>query len=230
MNSTTPFGTIPHNSPKMTTNIYVLRLEGGRYYVGKTDNIKSRCEQHLKGNGSAWTKKYKPLAIDKLLKNVSPFQEDATTKEYMSKHGIDKVRGGSYVQIELDDVQKETLNREIWGAKDSCTQCGRKGHWVKDCYATRDVSGSKIEYEEEEEEEDEDYEEDDEESVWECDSCNRTFTTRFGCIVHERSCSSKKSSVKTSVKSNGSCYRCGRAGHYSTDCYASRHMKGHELY
>lgn len=31
------------------TNIYVLRLEGGRYYVGKSYNVMNRYEQHIKG-------------------------------------------------------------------------------------------------------------------------------------------------------------------------------------
>ena len=57
----------------MTTNIYVLRLEGGRYYVGKTDNVPQRFQQHLQGQGSTWTKKYKPVSLVKTIKNVSAF-------------------------------------------------------------------------------------------------------------------------------------------------------------
>lgn len=34
------------------TNIYVLRLEGGRYY-GKSDDVAKRFRQHLAGSGSA---------------------------------------------------------------------------------------------------------------------------------------------------------------------------------
>lgn len=30
-----------------TTNIYVLQLEGGRYYIGKSDNVMIRYQQHL---------------------------------------------------------------------------------------------------------------------------------------------------------------------------------------
>lgn len=210
----------------MTTNIYVLRLEGGRYYVGKSEDVMARYSQHLKGSGSAWTRKHKPVALEKTFENVSPFQEDSITKEYMSKYGIDKVRGGSYVEVELSDFHKNALNMEIWGAKDLCSQCGRKGHWVKDCHATKDVSGNTIEYEEEDE-----YE-------WGCEYCDRTFTTAFGCGVHEKSCKSKKGGtlqlkrqkpLKEEKVKQGSCYRCGRQGHYSPDCFARTHTKGYTL-
>ena len=206
-----------------TTNIYVLRLQGGKYYVGKSDNVAKRYQQHLAGSGSAWTKLHRPVSLVKTIENVSPFQEDAITKEYMAKYGTENVRGGSYVQLDLDDFQKETLNREKWGAKDLCTQCGRSGHFVKDCYATKDVSGNAIIYEEDDSEE--------EEELWGCESCDRTFTTEFGCAVHEKSCK-EKSTKKAYVKKGGgatSCFRCGNTGHYATDCYASRHVKGYYL-
>jgi predicted GIY-YIG superfamily endonuclease len=228
-----------------TTNIYVLRLQGGRYYVGKSDDVMNRYEQHLNGSGSAWTKKYKPISLEKTYKSVSPFEEDKVTKEYMSKYGIDKVRGGSYVETELSDFHIDALNMEIWAAKDLCTQCGRAGHFVKDCYAKTqergrgstnfrksaehptlrcqpaktDVSGNNI------------YESSDEDE-WGCEYCDRTFTTAFGCGVHEKSCKEKNKktrNVKQSSKKEGACYRCGRQGHYSPDCYARTHCKGYTL-
>lgn len=201
------------------TNIYVLRLEGHRYYIGKSDDVLNRYQQHLNGNGSAWTKKYKPISLEKTYENVSSFDEDKITKEYMSKYGIEKVRGGSYVEIELSDFHKEVLKMEIWAAKDCCTQCGRSGHFVKDCYAKTDVHGNTIEYEEDSDTDDE---------KWECSYCDRTFTTEFGAIVHERSCKSKNTKTRSS-KSEGVCYRCGRPGHYSPDCYASKHINGRYL-
>ena len=59
-----------------TTNIYILRLTDGKYYVGKTDNVEKRYQQHLSGNGSAWTSKYKPIAIEKTILGASTFDED----------------------------------------------------------------------------------------------------------------------------------------------------------
>ena len=201
------------------TNIYVLKLQGGKYYVGKSKDVIGRYQQHLNGNGSAWTKKHKPISLEQNYENVSPFEEDKITKEYMSKHGIHNVRGGSYCEIELSEFHTEALKMEIWGAKDLCTQCGRKGHWVKDCHARIDISGNTIECEDNEDE-------------WECEYCDRTFTTKFGCGVHEKSCrekNTKNTYVKQKTKKGGACYRCGRAGHYSPDCFARTHSKGYTL-
>jgi predicted GIY-YIG superfamily endonuclease len=196
------------------TNIYVLRLEGGRYYIGKSADVMNRYQEHLNGSGSAWTRKYRPVSLEKTIENVSAFEEDKVTKEYMSKYGIDKVRGGSYVEVKLSEFHTAAIKMELWAAKDLCTQCGRKGHFVKDCHAKTDASGLRIEYEEDAD-------------AWECEYCDRTFTTAFGCGVHEKSC--KVKNVKHTSKKQGVCYRCGRPGHYSPDCYAKTHYKGYTL-
>ena len=100
----------------MTTNIYVLKLEKGFYYVGKSDNVEKRYNQHLAGYGSTITKKYKPLQIEKIYENASPFDEDKFVKEYMDKYGIDKVRGGTYINEILTDNQIINLKKELWVA------------------------------------------------------------------------------------------------------------------
>jgi predicted GIY-YIG superfamily endonuclease len=115
------------------TNIYVLKLQGGKYYVGKSLDVIGRYQQHMNGQGSAWTKKYKPMSLLESKSDMSPFEEDKRVKELMNIYGIDNVRGGSYTQIILDAVQIEALNREIRGGTDACQQCGQKGHFVKYC-------------------------------------------------------------------------------------------------
>jgi len=146
-------------------HIYVLKLRNGKYYVGKTDDVQKRFVEHLHGNGSAWTKKYLPIKIEKIINNASPFDEDKITKEYMSIHGIDNVRGGIYVNIKLDEFQSETLKQEIWGASDACTRCGRKGHFIKNCYANTDVYGESL-------------------NVWVCDNCDEEFDNEDDCDNH----------------------------------------------
>ena len=44
---------------------------------------------------------HKPVRIIDTFDIWGPFAEEAKTKEYMCKHGISKVRGAQYVQLEL---------------------------------------------------------------------------------------------------------------------------------
>lgn len=138
-----------------TTNIYILRLTGGKYYVGKTNDVQKRYREHKAGKGAEWTRRYPPVCVQSILRDASPFDEDRYVKEYMSKFGVDSVRGGSYSQTVLDDAQKSAIEKELRTAEDSCMRCGRTGHFVAACYARTDVDGSVIDEEESEESEDE---------------------------------------------------------------------------
>jgi len=124
------------------TTIYILELQDGNYYIGKTSNVIQRYQQHLNGDGSAWTRAYPPISLVKTIENASAFDEDKVTKEYMAKYGIDKVRGGTYVQINLSIAHKQVLQKEIWSAKGVCTGCGKHGHFIKDCYTNKTMNKS----------------------------------------------------------------------------------------
>lgn len=121
------------------TTIYVLRCEGDRFYVGKTSDVDARVQQHTLGTGSAWTKRYPPLFIERTYENMSAFDEDRITKELMATYGIDKVRGGSYVTMTLSDAQVNAVRRELRMAQNLCVRCGRSGHFVTKCYAKTEI-------------------------------------------------------------------------------------------
>ena len=100
--------------------IYVLKLQNNKYYVGKTMNPSFRMESHFNENGSAWTRKYKPIQLESLIPDCDDYDEDKYTKKYMDKYGIENVRGGSFVSVELDENTIAHLRNMSNGTNDKC--------------------------------------------------------------------------------------------------------------
>ena len=53
--------------------IYILRLQRGKYYIGKSNQVKKRINEHFNSSGSGWTKKYKPIHVMETIKNCNKF-------------------------------------------------------------------------------------------------------------------------------------------------------------
>ena len=145
--------------------LYVLQLAGGKYYVGKTKNVADRYKQHLAGDGAAWTRKHAPTKLIETRGLKDEHDETNVTKDLMKKYGVDNVRGGAYVSIEIDEATKSVLEREFRSGNDKCFKCGLGGHFANQCPITiREVV------------------------VWECDYCPKQFKSKTACRSHEDSC------------------------------------------
>lgn len=215
----------------MTTNIYVLKLEQNKYYVGKSKNVAQRYQEHLQGMGSVWTRKYKPVKLDTVIENASPFDEDKEVKIYMAKYGIENVRGGSYVAEQLSEEQLQLLKAEIRGSSDLCNKCGRESHFYKDCYAKSDTDGNIIS--------------ENAIQINKLDIITAVINAAVSAAVKEAfialDINPKPKSLKKIVKKATNtenpvkkpdpdvCHRCGRTGHFSKGCYAKTHADGHDL-
>lgn len=118
------------------SSIYVLQLENGKFYVGRSNNVSIRIDNHFiddNSKKSAWTIKYKPIRIVETIHNCDVFDEDKYVLKYMNKYGIDNVRGGTFSQVVLSDTSVETINKMLRGANDQCFNCGSEGHFTSQC-------------------------------------------------------------------------------------------------
>jgi predicted GIY-YIG superfamily endonuclease len=197
------------------TTIYVLKLEGGNYYVGKAENPSRRYQEHVEGKGSAWTKKWKPICVERLIPGADALDEDKYTKEMMMKYGITKVRGGSYVRLELEPQEIAFLQREFRGASDQCSECGASGHFVKSCPLL--------------EEKERNYELKKRCLVGRAPVPDPSELVQVYSAKPKKSSPSKLVQIYSSKKNTGECFRCGYKGHWASNCYAKRHVNGEML-
>lgn len=124
--------------------IYVLKLEDQCYYVGMTRrrNVAKRIEEHISGTGAAWTRKHKPLldeaknptsCLIETIATEDTWDENKYVKKYMESKGIDNVRGGSYVHLNLSMGEKKFIANEIRRNNNACFLCGSHEHQKYEC-------------------------------------------------------------------------------------------------
>ena len=68
----------------MVFYLYILRCSNSTFYVGSTQNLKSRLEAHDKGRGAAYTFKHRPVCLAYSEKYQSKIE--ALSRERQLKH------------------------------------------------------------------------------------------------------------------------------------------------
>ena len=116
--------------------LYVLRLQDGCYYVGRTQlEDLSRLNVHFSGEGCDWTRVHPPITIEKLYHMSSEEDEDELTLLLMETHGVDRVRGGQWSCVDLvpRDVLERRRSRFKRPTLQGCFKCGELDHWSREC-------------------------------------------------------------------------------------------------
>ncbi|AYW95468.1 MULTISPECIES: GIY-YIG nuclease family protein [Yersinia] len=101
--------------------IYVLRLEGGSWYVGSTKRFENRMRSHFGQGGSIATKQRKAIAIDKVFE-IRDYQiqsfcahekaEILVAIHYANQFGAENIRGAKHGKG-WDDKPTEGNLRDI---------------------------------------------------------------------------------------------------------------------
>lgn len=109
--------------------VYILKCKDNCYFIGKTTgSYFTDINNHFQGNGCEWTKLHKPIRLEILRHFCDETDDDFYTRMYITKYGIDKVRGGSYSQTELTEEQLCEINHYPIDTHLTCYQCYMKGH------------------------------------------------------------------------------------------------------
>lgn len=113
--------------------IYILELEKGKYYVGRTEHKKNRINDHFLGRGSLFTRKYKPKKLLQTFSNCDEFDEDKYVFKLMDVYGIENVRGGVFSSLTISDNDRSYIEKRILGASDRCYHCKSPDHFIREC-------------------------------------------------------------------------------------------------
>ena len=121
--------------------VYVLRLEGLSYqvYVGSSQDITKRVEQHRRGEGAACTKDATKIELVSRIPCENPADLDdlerKETLDQMRRLGIDKVRGWKFSTRVLSDEYWKQAFEDICCRFKLCLRCGRASHFANNCFA-----------------------------------------------------------------------------------------------
>jgi hypothetical protein len=181
------------------TSIYVLRLEQGKWYVGRSLQVYTTYAAHHLGNAIPWTQQYPPIRVEETIPSTNGMDEDHYVKNYMIRYGIPQVRGGSYTDMVLSEGQMTLLEREIRTARDVGAGHCENGWVVIEPPRLAETQST---------------------SWWDT-------ATQIGHVIG--AVAGAVLAANEAPRDQGTCFRCGRHGHWVAQCYARSHVSGRPL-
>tara|TARA_B100001287_G_C22415854_1_gene404556 strand:+ start:89 stop:652 length:564 start_codon:yes stop_codon:yes gene_type:complete len=123
---------------KEIPDVYVLLLEGGKYYVGESMDVDKRISAHKKGRGSTWTKNNEVISVlQPITKKQESFWELKETLERFKLHGIENVRGSMFTSpYGLTRNDKYIAGQLYCELNNLCRKCGSPDHFIGNCKST----------------------------------------------------------------------------------------------
>ena len=95
---------------KKNISVYVLRLQGEKYYVGQSKHPDERIKEHFRGKGSKWTQMHSPIEVVRVIQtNTSNSRaalevEKELTVKLMQIFGRENVRGAGHSACHLANI------------------------------------------------------------------------------------------------------------------------------
>jgi hypothetical protein len=81
---------------------FAIRFKNGSYFITSADDPQLTFNEFLRRG-------FYPISIESIINNSESYHEWALFREYLAKYGIEKVRGASYTEFILTDIQRQTL-------------------------------------------------------------------------------------------------------------------------
>jgi len=156
---------------------------------------------------------------------------------YMSKYGIDNVRGGIYCEITLPPKDIAIIGRQI-NTTDKCPTCHRADHFARDCtFLAENTLAMTAQWKQNESLVRKRGKDGDEAGLIKkrrhdsqaTQPCSSIDSTAPPFILEVKAETRDVQYTRSAMYNSSGCFRCGRKGHWEIECFARTHVNGRIL-